>query len=264
MILNFGVLHDGLRDVNHRFDENDSRSSQLKAQLGQLKSRMTNQRATHVNNPIEPVGLDDGTPIPPDLSRQYRHVHDFLRLKHRGKWQVLATLLHFYGASSWPTWGLVSVSFGDQSDTEEPLVSHDTLEAAIDWAPDIALQELARYIGLNYKEVERNVEEYERLRERRAMPKKRTRADKTKSSKRELLRVDMGQQPNARQAERDAKSTSSNAFSGVIGWDARATEERTPESQRQRFADAPPYRQRTASPTSVATSNSQTSQHTKQ
>ena len=262
----FRVLHDGLRDTNvhreeqraemrQRFDENDRRFDKMEAQLDQQKAQMRNQRATHVNNAVEAVGLDDGTPISSNLSKQYKHVHEFVRLKRPGKWQVLAELLHFYGSTSWPTWGLLSLSLGDESDEEEPLASHDSLEAAIAWAPEIALQELASYIGLDYNAIVTNVEEYERMQVRRAMPKKRTMAGKRSSPKRERLEAAVAQQSHPKRAEGDSKSVSSDPFSSVVGWDTRATEDRTPESQRPRFTDALPRRQRTASPTSVATSN---------
>lgn len=259
MTLNFGVLHDALRDTNERlrdtnerldkrFDDNDKK-------LGQLKAQMRNQRATHVNNVIEPVGLDDGTPVPFDLSRHYEHVHDFLRLKHRSKWKILAELLRFYGTTSWPTWGLVSLSFGDNSDMDEPLVTHDTLETAIDWAPEIALQELAMLIGLDYNGIMSNLEEYEALQGRRAVRKKRTTVSGvTASGKRTALGAAVGQSLGAQRAERDAKPASWKEPSEVLGWDDRATEDRTPESQRLRFTDAPPRGRRVASPTSVATS----------
>lgn len=266
MIHNFGVLHDGLRETDERlrdtnerlrdanerfgrrFDDNDKK-------LGQLKAQMRNQRATHVNNVIEPVGLDDGTPVPFDLSRHYEHVYDFLRLKHRSKWQILAELLRFYGTTSWPTWGLVSLSFGDNSDMDEPLVSHDTLETAIDWAPEIALQELAMLIGLDYKGIMSNLEEYEALQGRRAVRKKRTTVSGVAASgKRTALGAAVAQGLGAQRADRDPKPASWKEPSEVLGWDDRATEDRTPESQQLRFTDAPTRGRRAASPTSVATS----------
>ena len=269
MIHNFRVLHEGLRDTNGRHDAQRAETNRLfrenDKKLGQIKAQMRKQKATHVNNLVEPVGLDDGTPIPLDLSKHYKHVHDFLRLKHRSKWQVLAELLRFYGTTSWPTWGLVSLSIDEDSDVEEPLVSHDTLEAAIDWALEIALRELARCIGLDYQGIVSELEEYEAWQEKRAVQKKRAAAGGTTSAeKRGMHAASVGQNWDIQRTDRHPKPASWNTPSEVVGWDDRATEERTPESQRRRFTDAPPRGQRVASPTSVATSGTQLSARMKQ
>nr|OQO30936.1 hypothetical protein B0A51_04163 [Rachicladosporium sp. CCFEE 5018] len=107
---NFGDLHNGLRDTNTRLNELRVDFNEQSVQLGQQKAQQINQRATHINNPIQPVGRDDGTPISTELSRRYKYVHDFLRLKRRDNWQVLAELHIFYGSESWPTWGFNPMS----------------------------------------------------------------------------------------------------------------------------------------------------------
>ncbi|EMC97304.1 hypothetical protein BAUCODRAFT_446387 [Baudoinia panamericana UAMH 10762] len=253
-------------DTNRRFDEHGKILGQLEAQLVHMKAQQINQRATHINNPVQPVGRDDGTPIPTELSQQYNHVHKFLRLKHRDKSQVLAALLRFYGltSTSWSTWGLISMSSWDRSDTEEPLMTHDTLEIAISWAPEIALQELARYLGLDYDKITINVEEYENLQQRRATQNKRAMADELASSKRERLVTPERQGAHIPQADRMKKPASIRTQSEELGWDARATEDRTPVSQRPRFKDGSRYRQPSLSPTSVATSDAQLPSRTKQ
>lgn len=71
-------------------------------------------------------------------------------------------------------------------------------EAAIDWALEIALRELARYVGLDYKEIVSGEEEYETLQQRRAVRNKRTRADETLLvEKRIMLAASVGQKPKS-------------------------------------------------------------------
>ncbi|KAK6437698.1 hypothetical protein LTR95_006103 [Oleoguttula sp. CCFEE 5521] len=220
MEYNFGDLHNGLRDTNTRLDEglrdtnirldelragfdaqrvdlNELRAGfdaqrvdfhEQRAQVGQLKAQQINQRATHINNPNQPVGRDDGTLIPTELSRRYKHVHELVRLKRRDNWQVLAELHSFYSSESWSTWGFNPLSSWDESDIAEPLMTHNTLEDAISWAPDDALQDLVRHLGLDYDKIMTNVEEYESLQQRRATQNKRVAAGEMASSKRGRLR----------------------------------------------------------------------------
>nr|OQO31371.1 hypothetical protein B0A51_03366 [Rachicladosporium sp. CCFEE 5018] len=249
---NFGDLHNGLRDTNTRLNEQS-------VQLGQLKAQQINQRATHINNPIQPVGRDDGTPISTELSRRYKHVHDFLRLKRRDNWQVLAELHIFYGSESWSTWGFNPMSSWDESDVEEPLMTHNTLEDAISWAPDDALQDIARHLGLNYEKIMTHVEEYESLQQRRATQNKRVAAGDLASSKRGKLSIPERQEAQTSKQEKVKQPASTDSLSGKLEWDTRVTEDRTPESQRPRVKDAPP----TFSSTSVATSDDQLPARTK-
>ena len=266
MVHNFRSLHDGLRDTNKRLDElRDDRGNilrQQKAELHQLKAQYINKGATYINNPIQPVGRDDGTLIPTKLSELYKYVHKFLRLKRRIEWPALAALLRFYGSESWPTWGLISLSPGYEGDAEEPLAVHESLEVAISWAPEIALQDLARYLGLDYDRIIANMEEHERLQQRRAEYTKRMVADEPALSKRERPETSE-QQGRIPQVDTARKPASIGAPSEEVGWDTRATEDRTPESKRPRFRDARRDPQPTRSQTSVATSDAQLPKRTK-
>ena len=269
MVHNFRNLHDGLRDTNKRLDElRDDHGNilrQQKAELRQMKAQYINKGAAYINNPILPVGRDDGMSIPTELSDQYKYVHEFLRLKRRIKWPALAALLRFYGSESWPTWGLLSLSPGYESDVEEQLAVHESLEEAISWAPEIALQDLARYLGVDYDRIIANVEEYERLQQRRADNTKRTVADKPALPKRERSETSEQQgripQGHVTQVDTVRKPASIYAPSEELGWDTRATEDRTPESKQPRFRDAQRDarrdRQSTLSQTSVSSSDAQ-------
>ncbi|KAF2478440.1 hypothetical protein BDY17DRAFT_314231 [Neohortaea acidophila] len=152
---------------------------------------------------------------------------------------MLAALLRFYASDSWPVWGLVSLSPEDESDVEEPLVVHETLDIATIWAPEIAVQELARYVGLDYDKVMINVKEYEKVQEKRAAYAKRTVADDPIPSKRGRLETVDPQTARTKEADTArSKLPSSDVLSGELGWDTRRTEERTPESRRARIRDA--------------------------
>ncbi|KAK6430078.1 hypothetical protein LTR95_013771, partial [Oleoguttula sp. CCFEE 5521] len=284
MEYNFRNLHDGLRntnirldeqradtnrrfdeqraETNKRFDDTNRRFDEQGGQFGQLKAQQINRSATRINNLIQPVGRNDGTPIPTELSRRYKYVHEFLRLKRPENWQVLAELHGFYGSESWSTWGFNPMSSWDESDTEEPLMTHNTLEYAISWAPDDALQELARHLGLDYEKITTNVEEYESLQQRRATQHKRVTAGESTSSKRGKLSIPERQEVHTRKKDKVKQPVSTDSLSGVLEWDTRATEKQTPESQRPRVKDAQ-YRQPTLSPTSVATSVDQLPTRTK-
>jgi hypothetical protein len=295
MEYNFRDLHDGLRNTNirfdqlradtnrrfddtdRRFDDTNRRFDEQRSQLGQLKAQQINRSATHINNLIRPVGRNDGTPIPTELARRYKYVHEFLRLKRRENWPVLAKLHGFYGSASWSTWGFIPMSSWDESDTEEPLMTHTTLEEAISWAPNDALQELARHLGLDYDKIMTNVEEYESLQQRRAIENKRVMADQPASSKRGKPATSERQEPYGPQADKtktpaptsgrrepcepqaDKTKKPDSTLSDELGWGSRATR----ESQRPRVVDASEYRQPTFSPTSVATSDAQLPARTK-
>ncbi|KAK6429852.1 hypothetical protein LTR95_013998 [Oleoguttula sp. CCFEE 5521] len=268
MEYNFRNLHDGLQTANIRFNhlraDTNRRFDEQRAQLRQLKAQQINRSATRINNLIQPVGHFDGTPATTELSSRYKYVHQFMRLKRRENWPVLAQLHGFYGSESWSTWGLISMSSWDESDTEEPLMTHTTMEEAISWAPNDALQELARHLGLDYDKIMANVEEYESLHQKRPIQSKRIMADESASSKRakpvtlERQELHEPQEPHEPQADKSEKPES--LMSGELGWGSRATR----ESQRPRVVDAPEYRQATFSPTSVATSDAQLAERTKQ
>lgn len=127
---------------------------------------------------------------------------------------------------------------------------HNSLEAAISWAPEFALQELARYIGLDYDKIISNVENYETLRSR-SLQKRRALVDQPVPSKRERLKTP---EQTARAKPSDRAGYQTSEPSEVIGWDTRVTEDRTPDSQRPHVKDVPHARRPTLSPTSVATS----------
>ncbi|KAK6428978.1 hypothetical protein LTR95_014874 [Oleoguttula sp. CCFEE 5521] len=298
MEYNLRNLDDGLRntnirsahleaDTNIRFDhleaDTNRRFDEQRAQLGQLKAHQINRSATRINNLIQPVGHTDGTPVPTELSRRYKYVHEFLRLKRRENWPVLDKLHGFYGSESWSTWGFIPMSSWDESDNEEPLITHHTLEEAISWAPNDALQELARHVGLDYDKNLNNVEEYEGLQQRRAIQNKRIMADELTSSKRgkhvtsERQESHERQEPHEPQADKtktpastsgrqkpyesqaDETKKPESTLSGELGWASRATR----DSQRPRVVDAPEYQQATFLPISVATFDAQLPARTK-
>lgn len=74
----------------------------------------------------------------------------------------------------------------DESDTEELLASkRRTVEDAVEFAPEIALHELAAVIGLDYDKIANNREGNERLQENCVIDRKRGPHEASKSVKAE-------------------------------------------------------------------------------
>ncbi|OQN95568.1 hypothetical protein B0A48_18503 [Cryoendolithus antarcticus] len=226
---------------------------ELRSFKDDAKAQQANRGATHIHNSIQPVGRYDATKDLTLMPVQFPlRVHEFLRLKLRTNWKVLASLLRFYDTRSWPAWGLISY---DESPEEILAPTHRTLDEAIEFAPEIALQELATHIGLDYDKIMTNQAEDEKLQLNRATSAKRVQPQDSRRAKREKqdeapVQV---QQHIARAETPQPKATSLAPSSEEIGWDARHTEDRTPSSGKFRVQDADRPRQ-TLSPTSVATS----------
>ncbi|OQN95188.1 hypothetical protein B0A48_18897 [Cryoendolithus antarcticus] len=250
--------------TNERFDkvlqelkEQRTQTKHIRSELQSLKedtkAQQANRGATRIHNSIQPVGRYDATKDLISMPDQFPvRVHEFLRLKLRMNWKVLASLLRFYDAKSWFDWGLISY---DESSEEILAPRHRTLDEAVEFAPGHALQELAIHIGLDYDKIMTNHAEDEKVQQHRATYAKRLLPEGSRPAKREKQTEAAVQerQQIARVETPQPKDTSPAPSSERIGWDGRDTEDRTPSSGNFRARDAAGKR-RTLSPTSVATS----------
>lgn len=73
----------------------------------------------------------------------------------------LVGLVEFYRITGWQTWG-AGYKINDDLDIGEPLQLHFTVHDAVHARPEMALQELASYLGLEYSRIKEIMEIMER------------------------------------------------------------------------------------------------------
>lgn len=81
----------------------------------------------------------------------------FWQLKSQRNWATLVYLHEFYGTESWLDWSLTSFDVDSDEDEPQPTATHESLQEAVEYAPEIALQELAIHLGLDYDEIEMSI-----------------------------------------------------------------------------------------------------------
>ncbi|KAF2478447.1 hypothetical protein BDY17DRAFT_328512 [Neohortaea acidophila] len=163
-------------DVHARFDLVQTKQDLMQAKQDLLQAtqviisaRQSNQTAYRLTSRIYPVEMFDTTKQilrkPPEDSFP-RWVGNFWRLKQPRNWSKLAKLHEFYKTDGWKRWGVRSFEDVNGEDAEdeaqeeveeedeiELAPGHTSFAEAIEYAPDIALSELARHLGLNYDEI---------------------------------------------------------------------------------------------------------------
>ena len=142
------------QQTNARFDAMEAKQTITDA-------KQNNQTAFRLRSKISSVGhLDASSRIlhqPPNVFPKW--VGTFWRLKERRNWHNLVRLHEFYGTEDWDMWGLDSFDSEDEESGDEIVPGHRTMRDAVEYAPDLALSELARHLGLNYHEISIHVTE---------------------------------------------------------------------------------------------------------
>ncbi|KAF2478460.1 hypothetical protein BDY17DRAFT_306278 [Neohortaea acidophila] len=166
-------MHDQIEGQDERahaqFEDVHARFDLLQATQVIIGARQSNQTAYRLTSRIYPVEMFDTTKQmlckpPEDIFPRW--VGSFWRLKQPRNWSKLVKLHEFYKTEGWERWGVQSFEDMDGEDAEqdehqeveeedkvELVPGHTSLAEAIEYAPDIALSELARHLGLNYDEI---------------------------------------------------------------------------------------------------------------
>ena len=144
-----------------RFDAMEARQTITDARQTITDAKQNNQTAFRLRSKIFSVGhLDASSRMlrrPPSIFPKW--VGTFWRLKERRNWYKLIQLHEFYGTEDWEMWGLDSFDSEDEKSVEEIVPGHNTMRDAVEYAPDLALSELARHLGLNHHEISIHVTE---------------------------------------------------------------------------------------------------------
>ena len=140
-----------------KFEEQRQRTDIL---YNGLKAQAENRGATHLWNRIRVIVIHEESSGKILEPKQFPgRVGDFWRLKQRRGWKELAYLHEFYGSTSWPDWGLQSFGLDSDEESEQLVPAHKSLGEAVEYAPEVALQELAQHLGLDYDKISMNVED---------------------------------------------------------------------------------------------------------
>ncbi|KYG40553.1 hypothetical protein M433DRAFT_148343 [Acidomyces richmondensis BFW] len=146
----------------------------LKARIEISDTKQGNRGATRLWSHIRMVAKYDdfvGALVKPENFPD--RVGAFWRLKTRRGWRSMMRLHEFYGTTSWRRWGLEFLDEDSDDEVQELAPAHKCLLDAIEYAPDIALQELAQHLGLDYERLTVNVpEDMESLRNRSTRAKR--------------------------------------------------------------------------------------------
>jgi len=172
------LIEEQQRQMDNKFEElrrhTYLQTNSLKARMEISDTKQGNRGATRLWSHIRMVARYDdsvGTLVKPEIFPD--RVGAFWRLKTRRGWRTLMRLHEFYGTLSWRRWGLEFLDEDSDDEVQELAPAHKCLLDAIEYAPDIALQELAQHLGLDYERLTVNVpEDMESLRNRSTRTKR--------------------------------------------------------------------------------------------
>ena len=161
------------REIKEHGQRLDRFARMLQAHARITRAKEANRSATHLYSRVEVVIRYDYEDD--ELSEPWgfpERVGAFWRLKKPSGWESLARLHEFYGTTTWFEWGLGSLDPDSEDDEDVSAPPHQSLREAVSFAPDIALQELAQHLGLDYDKICANVVEDVRIHRTRSAVKR--------------------------------------------------------------------------------------------
>ncbi|KAI9844208.1 MAG: hypothetical protein M1837_005714 [Sclerophora amabilis] len=140
-------FEDQLQETQHRFET--------------ILALIRNEMAFNPWDEIQPIRSINSTAprrerycIPGNFPNS---VENFWLLKSPKNLPKLAELLRLYKIENWKYWGAIPVE-SDRSADDGPLEKYSNLENAVKDNPEMALRQLAKYLGLKYDEIRQTMQ----------------------------------------------------------------------------------------------------------